>query len=130
MNEHSSYETAKMLKTLEEEFGFKIKTIQTDNGREFCNDREEKESLFEKVLIKLGIKHIRTRPYSPWQNGVVERSHKIDNELFYSKRRFKNEMEMYKSFKRYSVRTNNIARKVLGFKTPNEMVEKFFDKAA
>ena len=22
-----------------EEFGFKIKTIQTDNGREFCNDR-------------------------------------------------------------------------------------------
>ena len=25
-----------MLKTLEEEFGFKIKTIQTDNGREFA----------------------------------------------------------------------------------------------
>ena len=25
---------------------------------------------------------------------VVERSHKIDNELFYSKRRFKNKMEM------------------------------------
>ena len=36
--------------------------------------------------------HISTRPYSPWQNGVVERSHKIDNELFYSKRRFKNEI--------------------------------------
>ena len=27
VNEHSSYETAKILKTLEKEFGFKIKTV-------------------------------------------------------------------------------------------------------
>ena len=129
VNEHNTYETSKMLKNLEKEFGFKIKTVQTDNGREFCNDRDKKESLFEKVLKNLGIKHIRTRPYSPWQNGVVERSHKIDNEVFYSRRRFKSENEMYKSFQRYSVRTNNIARRVLGFKTPNEMVEDFIKKA-
>ena len=126
VNEHSSYETSKMLKTLEKDFGFKIKTIQTDNGREFCNDREQKKSLFEKVRKKLGIEYIRTRPYSPWQNGVVERSHKIDNELFYSRRRFKSEEEMYKSFKRYSTRTNHIARRVLKFRTPNEMVENYF----
>lgn len=125
VNEHSTYETSKMLKSLEKEFGFKIKTVQTDNGSEFCNDRGKKESLFEKGLRQLGIKYIRTRPYSPWQNGVVERSHKIDNELFYSRRRFKSEKEMYKSFQRYSVRTNNIARKVLGFKTPNEMVQDY-----
>ena len=130
VNEHRSYETSKMLKTLEKEFGFKIKTIQTDNGREFCNEREEKKSLFEKVMKKLGIEYIRTRPYSPWQNGVVERSHKIDNELFYSRRRFKSEEEMYKSFKRYSIRTNNIARRVLKFRTPNEMVENYFKSAA
>ena len=130
VNEHSSYETSKMLKTLEKEFGFKIKTIQTDNGREFCNDREQKKSLFEKVRKKLGIEYIRTRPYSPWQNGVVERSHKIDNELFYSRRRFKSEEEMYKSFKRYSTRTNHIARRVLKFRTPNEMVENYFKSVA
>ena len=130
VNEPSSYETAKMLKTLEKDFGFKIKTIQTDNGREFCNDREQKKSLFENTLRQLGIEHIRTRPYSPWQNGVVERSHKIDNELFYSRRRFRSETKMYKSFKRYSVRTNNIARRVLGFKTPNEMVEEYLMNAA
>lgn len=129
-NEHSSYETSKMLKTLEKDFGFKIKTIQTDNGREFCNEREQKKSLFEKVMKKLGIEYIRTRPYSPWQNGVVERSHKIDNELFYSRRRFKSEEEMYKSFKRYSIRTNNIARRVLKFRTPNEMVENYFKTVA
>ena len=130
VNEHSSYETSKMLKTLEKEFGFKIKTIQTDNGREFCNEREQKKSLFEKVMKKLGIEYIRTRPYSPWQNGVVERSHKIDNELFYRRRRFKSEEEMYKSFKRYSIRTNNIARRVLKFRTPNEMVENYFKTVA
>ena len=33
---------------------------------------------------------------------------------------------MYKAFKRYSVRTNNIARRVLKFRTPNEMVENYF----
>ena len=55
-----------------------------------------------------------------------KRSHKIDNELFYSRRRFKSEEEMYKSFKRYSARTNNIARRVLGFKTPNEYGRELF----
>lgn len=130
VNEHSSYETAKMLSTLEKDFGFKIKTVQTDNGREFCNDREQKKSFFENLLMKLGIEYIRTRPYSPWQNGVVERSHKIDNELFYSRRRFRSEKEMYKSFQRYSVRTNNIARRVLGFKTPNEMLDDYIKTVA
>lgn len=43
----------------------------------------------KKVLEYLEIEYIKTRPYSPWQNGVVERSHKIDNDLFYSKKRFK-----------------------------------------
>ena len=31
------------MKTLEEDFGFKIKTVQTDNGREFCNDDDRSE---------------------------------------------------------------------------------------
>lgn len=130
VNEHSTYETAKMLSSLEKEFGFKIRTIQTDNGREFCNDQNQKESLFEEVMVELGIDHIRTRPYSPWQNGVVERSHKMDNEMFYSRRRFRSEEEMMRSFQRYRVRTNNIARKVLRFKTPNEMIGNYFKMAA
>ncbi|MFM1581355.1 IS3 family transposase [Helcococcus bovis] len=47
--------------------------------------------------------------------------YKIDNDLFYSKKRFKSEEEMYKAFQRYSVRTNNIVRRVLSFNTPNVM---------
>ena len=56
VNEHSSHETGKMLRTLEKGFGFKIKTVQTvqiDNGREFCNDREHKKTLFENILRQL-----------------------------------------------------------------------------
>ena len=98
--------------------------VQTDNGLEFINDadRTSKKSRFQKVLESLGIKHKRTRPYSPWQNGIVERSHRIDNDNFYNKRRFNSYKEMKKAFKRYANRYNNVARKVLNFKTPNEIV--------
>ena len=65
VNENSSYETSNMLKRLERDFGFKIKTIQTDNGREFCNDSDQKKSGFERALEYLNIEYIRTRPYSP-----------------------------------------------------------------
>ena len=89
--------------------------MQTDNGLEFVNDSDktDKKSRFQKTLEAMGIKHRRIRPYSPGQNGIVERSHRIDNELFYSKRRFKSFDEMLKAFKRYSSRYNNISRKAL-----------------
>ena len=131
VKEHSTYETAKFALELEKKMGFKIKTIQTDNGKEFTNNSIDtpKTSLFQKALKKLGIKHITTRPYSPWQNGHVERSHRTDNELFYDKKRFKSEEEMYEAHKRYNTRTNNIAKQVLGFKTPNEILEEFKNAA-
>lgn len=125
VNEKSTYTTSNFLLELEKKLGFKVELVQTDNGLEFVNDLEvtQKKTRFEIFLEKLGIKHRRIRPYSPWQNGIVERSHRIDNELFYSKRRFRSYEEMQKAFRRYNNRYNNIARKVLGFKTPNEIVE-------
>jgi hypothetical protein len=132
VSENSTYTTSEFLKRLEVKLGFKIKLVQTDNGLEFINDPDKtnKKSRFEKQLEKMKTKHQRTRPYSPWQNGIVERSHRIDNELFYKRRRFKSYNEMLKSFKRYSNRYNNIARKVLEFKTPNEIVKEYYSKNA
>ena len=130
VNELSTYETSKFLYSLEKRMGFKIKTIQTDNGREFCNDTDKAQSLFQIVLERLGIRHKRTRPYSPWQNGVVERSHRVDNEIFYARRRFSSEEEMYKSFKRYATRTNNICRAILKFKSPNEVLREYLTRVA
>lgn len=131
VEEHNTYETAKFVLGLEKALGVKIETIQTDNGKEFTNNEldTEKTSLFQKALEHLNIKHKKTRPYSPWQNGHVERSHRIDNEMFYDKHRFKSEEEMRRKFKRYAKRTNNIARQVLGFKTPNEVMEEFKNAA-
>ena len=66
VNEKSTYQTTKFLETLEAELGFKIKKIQSDNGREFTNAENGKKTLFELKLEELGIEYMRTRPYSPW----------------------------------------------------------------
>lgn len=127
VDEKSVTNTSKFIKTLEKTIGLKINTIQTDNGPEFVNNQiETKEpTLFEKTLETLGIKHRRTRPYSPWQNGKVERSHKIDGERFYGRNEFKSVEELKKKLKRYNARYNNISKKVLGFKSPNQIVEEY-----
>ena len=65
----------------------------------------------------------RTRPYSPWQNGRIERSHKIDGEKFYSRNEFTSVEDLKKKLKRYNARYNNIAKKVLVFKSLNQIIE-------
>ena len=40
------------MRELEEKIGFKIETVQTDNGTEFCNDEGMKKSGFEIMLEK------------------------------------------------------------------------------
>ena len=46
----------------------KVKRIRSDNGTEFTNRS------FKSLLLKNGIKHELSAPYSPHQNGTVERS--------------------------------------------------------
>ena len=119
MIDESTYQIAKFLETLEQEIGFKIETVQTDNGREFTNLMEEKLTAFELKLKEAKIKYKKTRPYSPRQNGIVERSHRLENKWFYSLKALK------RVVKKYCSRYNNISRKVLGFKSPNQMLEEF-----
>lgn len=54
VDEKSVAHTANFLLDLEKATGLKIKVVQTDNGREFTNDPEQKErkNLFEKILEK------------------------------------------------------------------------------
>lgn len=53
-----------------------IKLIQTDNGHEF-------QEGFDEYLKSLNIKLQHTWIHTPDQNGVVERSHRTDEEEFY-----------------------------------------------
>lgn len=126
VDEKSVTNTSRFLLDLETRMGFKIAIIQTDNGREFTNwNGSEKRCLFDEVLKQLSIDHKLTRPFSPWQNGKVERSHKVDGERFYN-RTFTSVDELVKAHRRYNSRYNNIAQKVLGFKSPNEVVTEYF----
>ena len=125
VDEKSVTNTSRFVRILEEQMGLKINTIQTDNGSEFVNNQLETGSptLFELTLEELGMNHRRTRPYSSWQNGNVERNHKIDGERFYSRNEFTSAEDLKKKIKRYNARYNNISKKVLGFKSPNQIVE-------
>ena len=79
-----------------------------------------------KRILKI-VKEKNTYETSNYLN-ILERSHREDSEKFYANRRFKSEEEMYKSFERYAKRQNNIAKKVLKFKTANEMLEEYIEK--
>jgi hypothetical protein len=58
------------LRRAQNEFGLRIKKIRSDNGTEFKN------SQIECFLEEEGIKHEFSSPYTPQQNGVVERKNR------------------------------------------------------
>ena len=53
-------------KMIENKFGRKMKTLRSDNGREFCNTE-----MYE-YLEECGIQRETTAPYNPEQNGKAE----------------------------------------------------------
>lgn len=130
VNEKSTYETTKYVNSLEEKMGFPIRTIQVDNGSEFVNDSEitGKDSAFEAVVKKLGIQLIRIRPYSPWQNGKVERSHREDEKILYKRKVFTSEKDLKLQVAKHEKRYNKTAKTSLNFKNPNQIVEEYFSK--
>lgn len=128
VREKSSYETAMFLDGLEDKLGFRIHRIQVDNGREFANDDDvtDKVSAFMRVCLVKGYQLQRTRPYSPWQNGKVERSHREDEKMFYHGQVFYSEKELVRKSAKHERRWNKTAKKVLNFRSPNQVVADFF----
>jgi transposase InsO family protein len=60
----------RFLRRAQDEFRLRIKKIRSDNGMEFKN------SQIEGFLDEEGIKHEFSSPYTPQQNGVVERKNR------------------------------------------------------
>jgi hypothetical protein len=58
------------LRRAQNEFGLRIKKKRSDNGTKFRN------SQIEGFLEEEGIKHVFSSPYTPQQNGVVERKNR------------------------------------------------------
>ncbi|PNH21620.1 transposase [Megasphaera hutchinsoni] len=128
VKEKSTYETGKYLMELEEKMGFPIRMIQVDNGYEFVNDddRTAKDSAFEKIAKALHMELRRTRPYSPWQNGKVERSHREDGKILYGRKVFTSEQELIRQVAKHEARYNKTAKTSLNFKNPNQVVSEYF----
>ena len=76
---------------------------------------------------QLNIKHHKIKPRTPRHNGKVERSHRNDNERFYTYLKFYSLEDLREQGKRYLKRSNNIPMKVLGFLSPIEIRNKLYN---
>lgn len=68
----------------------------------------------------------QTRPYSPWQNGKVERSHREDGRILYGRKVLTSEKELVRQVAKHEKRYNSTAKTVLQFKSPNQVVSEYF----
>jgi transposase InsO family protein len=116
--------------------GVTVVQAQTDHGTEFTLPHTEAtlasyargdtaEALFTEVCNKHGIRHRLIQPRTPQLNGKVERSHRIDNERFYSRFTFSSEHAHDHALKTLWMPEYNELRPhgTLGGKTPMDFLK-------
>lgn len=116
--------------------GVTVVQAQTDNGTEFTLPHTEAtlasyargdttEALFTQVCHKHGIRHKLIKPRTPQLNGKVERSHRIDEERFYSRFTFSSEHDHNHALKTLWMPEYNELRPhgALGGKTPIDFLK-------
>lgn len=120
--EHTPATTKDFIKRCIRYYGYKPQEIQTDNGTEFSNNNSKSKKVhpMDKLLNSLHIKHHKIRPRMPEHNGKVERSHRNDNERFYSYLKFYSIEDLRKQGADYLRRSNRIPMQVLKYLTPIE----------
>ena len=108
-------------------FPLKVECVQTDNVTEFTKRllKENDLTLFEEKLNDLGIRHKLIKPYTPGHNGRVERSHRKDNEYFYSNYKFYSFDDFKKQLAVHSRKYNNFPMRPLGWRSPGEFLNHF-----
>ena len=90
-----------------------IKTITSDNGKEFAD--------FKTIEKELGIKFYFADPYSSWQRGANENFNGLVRQYYPKKTNF--ELLTKKEVKKVEKEINERPRKRLGYRTP---IEKFY----
>ena len=127
--EHSTYSSTVFLRHVVKKFPFAIECVQTDNGTEFTNRLlprgNDKPTLFETELARLGIRHKLIRPYTPRHNGKVERSHRKDNEQFYASHRFYCFQDFQKQLAIRERAYNNFPMRPLSWRSPSQILSAF-----
>ena len=110
---------ADFLKYCIQKFPFPIKTIQTDNGKEFLKD-------FDKMCKELGLPHYFIEVRHPKQNTYVENSHGFDEREFYQQGNVNKDIEaMDKCLERWEYVWNYVRpHQSLNYLTPDEYLQK------
>jgi len=111
---------------------FKIRAIKTDNGSCFTNRYTGYQKSTDPLRFKLhaldlfcqkiNIIHYLIDPGKPAQNGKVERSHRSDQESFYSQNTFTSLEELKYKLKLWNMYYNDLQHCSLNNKTPNQVL--------
>ena len=124
-DELSPYATCDFINRCIKFYGYKPREIQTDNGQEFTWNKENIKVIhpMDNLCQKLDIIHHKIRPRTPRHNGKGERSHRSDNERFYSYHSFYSLSDLQTQGAIYLKRSNNIPMQTLGYLSPNQKRE-------
>ena len=133
--EQSNYHSILFLQEIMRRFPHKIQAVKTDNGFVFTNrytgtyKREDfsprQLHAFDKFCAQYDIVHYLIDPGKPAQNGMVERSHRTDQEQFYEGNVFKNLKDLKRKIRLWNIRYNNIRHCGLGGKSPNKFLAEY-----
>jgi transposase InsO family protein len=121
------------LKALNAACCLKIKTILTDNGKEFTDrlfasrDKEPTgEHEFDKLCTALGIQHRLTKPRTPKTNGMVERFNGRISDVL-NTHRFDSRQDLAQTLERYVLLYNQqLPQTALKSQTPMQEMKKWF----
>ena len=127
--QHNSYSSAEFIRHCVKKFPYAIECVQTDNGSEFTNQMNNSKivrpTLFQKTLEELGIRHKLIRVFTPRHNGKVERSHRKDNEYFYSSHKFFSFEDYQKQLAVWQYKYNNFPMRPLDWRSPKQVLSSF-----
>ena len=127
--EHSTFSSAEFIRHCVQRFPYAIECVQTDNGFEFTNSKNsrgtDRETLFEKTLRELDIRHKLIRVCTLRHNGKVERSHRKDNEEFYASHRFYSFDDFRKQLAVRERAYNHFPIRPLNWRSPIQVLSSF-----
>lgn len=134
-DEQSTFHSIQFLAKVIAVFGYRIRSVKTDNGSVFTNyyiGTNKRSDMTVKTIHGFdvfcqarGIIHYLIDPGKPAQNGNVGRSHREDQEKFYERNVFTSFKDLQKKMKRWNMYYNDLEHCGLNGKSPNEFLEEY-----
>ena len=125
--EHTPENSVNFLERFLKWFPFDVMCIQTDNGTEFTYRfiSNNEKCPFEAKLSELEIKHNLIKPATPWHNGKVERSHRMDQRYFYEWETFRDINDLNKKLSINLEWTNTKPMRIFKGKSPKQKLHDY-----